>query len=189
MIRAIGLTVLLMALTGPAMAHSGHGESGFLHPFTGVDHVLAAVGVGVWAFLLASRSRALASLVPASFLIMTAAGAVAGFGGIKLPLVEAAIVTSVFVIGGLIVGGVRLPLALAMAIVGAFAVFHGYAHAMEAPASTSVSYILGLMAATAVLEGVGMLLGSLMRRAVGEVGLRALGGLVLAGGTLVLMTN
>ena len=113
MTRTIGLAVLLVALAGQAMAHSGHDESGFLHPFTGVDHVLAAVGVGVWAFLLASRKTALAVLVPASFLIMMAAGAVAGFAGIKLPLAEAAILTSVFVIGGLIAGGVRLPAALA----------------------------------------------------------------------------
>ena len=189
MTRVIGLTVLLVALAGQAMAHSGHDESGFLHPFTGIDHVLAAVGVGVWAFLLANRKVARAGLVPASFLIMMAAGATAGFAGIKLPLVEAAILTSVFVIGGLIAGGVRLPAALAMAVVGVFAVFHGYAHAVEAPPSAPANYILGLMAATAVLESAGLLLGWLMRRGVGELGLRALGGMVRAGGALFLIAN
>lgn len=189
MTRTIGLAVLLVALAGQAMAHTGHDEPGFLHPFTGIDHVLAAVGVGVWAFLLASRKRALAVLVPASFLIMMTVGAIAGFAGIKLPLMEAVLLTSVFVIGGLIAGGVRLSAALAMAVVGVFAVFHGYAHAMEASSAAPVGYITGLMAATAVLEGAGMALGWLMKRGVGEVGLRALGGVVLAGGALVLMAN
>lgn len=189
MIRTTGLTVLLLALAGPVLAHSGHdGDgSGFLHPFTGIDHVLAAVAVGVWAFLLAHRKAVLGVLVPAAFLVMMAVGAVAGFAGIKLPLVEAAILASVFVIGGLIAAGVRLSAALAMAVVGVFAVFHGYAHAVEAPASAPVPYILGLAAATAILESAGLLLGWLMTRGIGEVGLRALGGLVLAGGALFLM--
>ncbi len=189
MFRSIGLAVLFLALAGPALAHGGHDESGFLHPFTGIDHVLAAVGVGVWAFFLANRKVGYAVLVPAAFLVMMAAGAVAGFAGIKLPLVEATILASVFVIGGLIVGGVRLPAALAMAVVGLFAVFHGDAHALEAPSAAPTGYILELMAATALLQGVGVLLAWLTTRAVGELGPRALGGLVLAGGALFLMAN
>ena len=89
------------------------------------------VGVGLW--LLLARKPAAAFLVPAAFLAMMAVGAAAGFAGIKLPLVEAAILASVFVLGGLIMGAVRLPAASAMAVVGLFALFHGYAHALEAP--------------------------------------------------------
>ena len=189
MTRTIGVTALLVALAGPALAHSGHDGSGFLHPFTGIDHVLAAVAVGGLAFLLAHRKAVLAVLVPAAFLIMMAAGVIAGFAGMKLPLVEAAILTSVFVVGGLIAGGVRLSAALAMTVVGVFAVFHGYAHAVEAPSLPPVPYILGVAAATAILESAGLLLGWLVRRGIGEVGLRALGGVVVAGGALFLMAN
>jgi urease accessory protein len=189
MSRSIGLTVLFMAMAAPALAHPGHDASGFLHPFTGIDHMMAAVGVGVWAFLLANRRASLAVLVPASFLVMMAGGAIAGFAGIKLPLVEAVILASVFVMGGLIVGAVRLPAALAMAVVGLFAVFHGYAHATEASQTDPVAYILGMLAGTAVLQAVGLGLGWLVRRLEGELGLRALGGVVLAGGALFWMTN
>ena len=65
MARTIGLTVLLVALAGQAMAHSGHDESGFLHPFTGIDHVLAAVGVVVHEGALEDDApvRALAAVV------------------------------------------------------------------------------------------------------------------------------
>jgi urease accessory protein len=188
-IRTIRLAGLLVLAASPGLAHSGHETSGFAHPFTGVDHLLAMVGVGVWASLLAVKRPAAAYLVPASFIAMMLVGAAAGFAGIKLPLVEAAIVASVLVLGALIVADVRLPSALAMAIVGLFAVFHGYAHALEAPASGTGFYILGFVAATALLHVAGLGLGWVARRAVGDLGLRALGGAVMAGGALVLIAH
>jgi len=131
--KTIWLSALLLGAAGPALAHPGHETSGFLHPFSGLDHMLAMVGVGLWAALLAGRKPVITVAVPAAFLAMMAIGAAAGFAGIKLPLVEATILASVFVIGGLIIGAVRLPVVWAMAVVGLFAVFHGYAHALEAP--------------------------------------------------------
>lgn len=184
--RSIWLSALLVAAAGPAMAHPGHEASGFLHPFIGIDHLLAMVGVGMWAALLAARRPAMAVLVPAAFLVMMAIGAAAGFAGIKLPLVEAGIMASVLVIGVLVMGAVRLPAAWAMAIVGLFAVFHGYAHAVEAPESSTGAYILGFLAATALLQAIGLAIGLGVRRAVGDVGVRALGGMVLAAGAVVL---
>ena len=135
------------------------------------------------------RKPAASFLVPGAFVAMMAVGAAAGFAGIKLPLVEAAILASVFVIGGLIMGAVRLPAASAMAVVGLFALFHGYAHALEAPSTGAGTYILGFLTATALLQGVGLGLGWVVRRSVGDLGLRALGGMMMAGGALVLITN
>lgn len=187
--RTIWLTALAVTAASPALAHPGHEASGFLHPFTGLDHLLAMVGVGLWAALLAERKPSIAVLVPASFLVMMAIGAAAGFAGIKLPLVEAGILASLFVIGGLIMGAVRLPTAWAMAVVGLFAAFHGYAHALEAPSSGAAGYILGFLAATALLQGVGLALGWGVRRAVGNLGVRALGGVVLAAGAVTLIAQ
>ena len=189
MIRTICLTALLLALAGPASAHPGHEVSGFIHPFTGIDHLLAMVGVGMWAAFLAVRKPAAALLVPATFVAMMTVGSAAGFAGIKLPLVEAVILASVFVFGGLIVAAVRLPSAAAMAVAGLFAFFHGYAHALEAPAEGAGTYILGFLLATSLLLGAGLGLGWIVRRAVGDLGLRALGGVVMAGGALVLIAN
>jgi urease accessory protein len=183
------LAVLLLAVAGPAIAHPGHAGSGFMHPFTGLDHLLAMVGVGMWASLLATRRPAAAFWVPGAFVAMMAFGAAAGFAGIKLPFSEAVILASVFVVGGLVVGAVRLPMTAAMAAVGLFAVFHGYAHAIEAPAVAPGGYMLGFLAATILLQFVGLGLGWGVQRLVGNLGLRALGGLVLAGGALVLATN
>lgn len=188
-IGKIRLAALLVVVATPVLAHSGHQTSGFAHPFTGLDHLLAMVGVGVWASLLAVKRPAAAYLVPASFIAMMFVGAAAGFAGIKLPLVEAGIVASVLLLGALIMAAVRLPSAVAMAIVGLFAIFHGYAHAVEAPTSGTGMYILGFVAATAALHVAGLGLGWVARRVVGDLGLRALGGAVVAGGALVLIAN
>lgn len=187
--RTISLASLLIVAAAPVLAHPGHDSSGFAHPFTGPDHLLAMVGVGVWASLLAARRPAAAFLVPAAFVGMMLVGAGAAFAGMKVPLVEAGIVASVLVLGGLITAAVRLPSAAAMAVVGIFAVFHGYAHAAEAPATGTGAYILGFLLATILLHVVGLGLGWVARRAVGDLGLRALGGAVMAGGALVLIAN
>ena len=189
MTRTVSLAILLAAVAMPALAHPGHETSGFAHPFTGLDHLLAMIGVGLWASLLSTKRPAALFLVPAAFVGMMLIGAAAGFAGMKLPLVEAGIIASVLVLGALIMGAVRIPVAAAMAVVGLFAVFHGYAHAIEAPAAGAGVYIVGFVAATALLHGFGLGLGWVARRAVGDLGLRALGGAVIAGGALVLIAN
>jgi urease accessory protein len=187
--RAICLTTLLMLAAAPTLAHPGHQGSGFLHPFSGADHLLAMVGVGLWASLLAKRNPNAALLVPGSFLVMMGAGAAAGFAGIKLPLVEAVIAASVVLIGVLIMAAVRLPAVAAMALVGLFALYHGSAHALDAPNDDTGGYILGFLLATTLLQALGLGLGFLARRTWGDLGPRALGGALMAGGALVLITN
>jgi urease accessory protein len=186
MARALSLAALLMVLAGPAVAHPGHTASGFWHPFTGLDHLLAMVGAGMWAAFLAGRRPSAAFYVPAAFLYMMAIGAAAGFAGINLPFSEAGVIASVFMLGGLVVAAVRVPTATAMIIVGWFATLHGYAHAIEAPVGNPGHYMLGFLLATAILHTLGLGLGWVVERLTGSFGLRTLGGLVVAGGALVL---
>lgn len=187
--RNVGLAALVLVVASPAWAHPGYEESGFVHPFTGIDHMLAMVGIGLWASLLAVRKSSMAWLVPGIFLLMMAIGAAAGFAGIKLPLVEAVILASVFLIGGIIIGAVRVPAVWAIGLAGLFAAFHGYAHALDAPAAEAGGYILGFLLATALLQGVGLALGWVVRRLVGDIGVRALGGALFAAGAVVLITH
>jgi urease accessory protein len=189
MARIFCLSALFLAFAGPAFAHPGHAESGFLHPLTGPDHLLAMVGAGMWAAFLATRRPAAAFWVPAAFMLMMAIGAAAGFAGIKLPFSEAGILASVFMLGGLVVAAVRLPIATAMLVVGWFAMLHGYSHALEAPAGDPGRYMLGFLAATTLLHGLGLGLGRVVQKFSGNLGLRALGGLVMAGGALVLASH
>jgi urease accessory protein len=146
-------------------------------------------GVGLWAALLASRKPSAAFLVPLSFVVMMAIGAAAGFAGIKLPIAEAGILASVFLLGGLVLVAVRVPAPAAMGVVALFAIFHGYVHALEAPTADTGEYMLGFLAATTILLATGAGLGWVVRRLVGDVGLRALGGLILAGGAFILVTQ
>jgi urease accessory protein len=187
--RALYLSLFLAVAVLPAAAHPGFVGSGFLHPLTGLDHMLAMVGVGMWASLLAARRPSAAFLLPAAFTVMMAGGAAAGFAGMKLPMAEAGILASVFLLGGLVLIAVRVPAPTAMGVVASFAVFHGYVHAIEAPVANVGEYMLGFLAATLMLMAVGLVLGWAVRRLVGDVGLRALGALILAGGAYILVTQ
>lgn len=154
-------------LSTAAQAHTGAGAGmgmgvggalyGFLHPLGGIDHLLAMVAVGMFAFLLQGRAL---WLVPAAFVGTMAVGGIAGFAGLQIPFVEAGIALSVIAIGALVASGRSLPLAGAMAVVGLFAVFHGHAHGTEMPETASgIAYGIGFMAATALLHAAGIALG------------------------------
>ena len=178
-----------MTIAGPAFAHPGHAESGFLHPLTGADHVLAMVGAGMWAALLSTRRPVAALLVPAAFMAMMAAGAAAGFAGIKLPFSEAGVLASIFMLGGLVMAAVRLPLAAGHA--GGWIVRHAarLCARYRSPCGDPGRYIMGFLVATALLHALGLGLGKGAQRLVGDLGLRAMGGLVLAGGAWVLVAH
>ena len=61
------------------------------------------------------------------------------------------------VLGVLVALASRLPLAVSMALVGLFALFHGYAHGAEMAAeSSALWYGLGFMLATATLHALGI---------------------------------
>ena len=111
MVRLLGLSALFLAMAGPALAHQGHAESGFWHPLSGADHLLAMIGAGMWASFLASRKPSAAFLVPLAFMTMMAFGAAAGFAGIKLPVCEARALASIFILGTLVTAAVCVPLA------------------------------------------------------------------------------
>jgi urease accessory protein len=189
MVRLLGLSALFLAFAGPAFAHDGHVESGFLHPLTGPDHLLAMVGAGLWAAFLAVRRPAAAFWVPTAFMLMMAFGAAAGFAGIRLPFSEAGVIASVFMLGALVAAAVRLPTATAMLLVGWFAALHGYSHALEAPAGDPGRYMLGFLLATGLLHALGLGMGSVVQRLSGNLGLRAAGGLLMVGGALVLTAH
>jgi urease accessory protein len=139
-----------------------------LHPLTGLDHILAMVAVGLFAAQLGGRAL---WAVPASFVTVMAAAGFAGMNGITLPLTETGIALSVIALGGVIALRVAMPLAAAMAMVGFFAIFHGYAHGIETPDNASgFLYGAGFVAATALLHGVGIGIGLALGRIEGAAG-------------------
>jgi urease accessory protein len=145
--------LFLLASTATAAAHPGHaGDAGamFLHPFTGLDHVLVMVAVGVLAARLSGRAL---WALPLAFLTMMAAGGLLGGAGTALPAVELGVTLSVI--------GVGVALLVAVSAVGAAAVatLHGYTHGGEL-GITSLTTALPMLAATALLIGLGLGIGT-----------------------------
>jgi urease accessory protein len=187
-------TSVLLALIGViftpfAQAHIVTTEtmgllSGVVHPLTGADHVLAAIAAGIWAAVSGGpRARS----VVAAFLGMLGLGAVAGFAGASLGLVEPVIALSVITLGVLIALRVSLPRLAAPAVAGGFALFHGYAHAAGLPLMAgSAWYLLGLLMATSLLLGSGVALGRWLVKSESRIPLRLAGGFVALIGSLLL---
>jgi urease accessory protein len=177
--------ILLLAL--PALAHTGHGEgvaggfaSGFAHPILGWDHVAAMVAVGLWGAFLGAPAI---WLLPIVFPLAMALAAAAGVAGLPLPFVEAGIAGSAVVIGLMIAFAVRPPLWVAAVVVGAFAVFHGYAHGAELPAAANpFAYAVGFVLSTGLLHGLGIALGLLVLLPQGKLAVRGGGGLISLAG-------
>ncbi len=180
-IRRWSFALAVMAFSGMAQAHPGHGGgylAGIAHPFMGLDHLLAMLAVGVWAAQLGGRAK---WLVPTSFIVCMAVAASVGLSGIALPMIESSIATSVLLLGLLIAFSIKLPVVLSAGIVGLFAAFHGYAHGAEMPPlSTPWLYGIGFLLSTAGLHGLGLLLGQRLHKDM--VWLRAIGVLIVASG-------
>lgn len=162
------LASVLTLLSAPASAHllGMHGagfDAGAIHPFTGIDHLLAMLAVGMWA--AQQGGRALWG-IPLAFVAMMTLGGILALTGVQLPMVETGIATSVLVLGLLVTFSARLPLAAGATLVGFFALLHGHAHGTELPlAASPVEYALGFILATAALHGIGIVLGKYMKHA------------------------
>lgn len=159
------LATLLVSL--PVAAHTGTGTvhgfvAGLSHPVTGFDHLLTMAAVGLWAFNLGGRAL---WLLPLSFIGLMAAGAALGFHGIGLPHAESGITLSLVMLGLALWRGWSLSITLAAILTACFAVFHGYVHAAEARSAGGqvYAYSCGFLGATALLHGVGLVLGHLLK--------------------------
>ncbi len=173
-----------------ALAHAGvdghtHGlAQGFVHPITGIDHVLAMVMVGVLAWRMGGGAT---WRVPAAFVAVMALGGILGSSGLALPGVEVVIALSILVLGVVVVLDARPPVAAAMALVAGFALFHGFAHGAEQPSGGSaLAYAAGFLAATGMLHVAGIGLGA----ALGRIGMvRAAGAVASVAGLLLVLAT
>ena len=182
---ATGLGAAALAVAGPASAHMGTGlaggfGAGFAHPFAGMDHLLAMVAVGLWGAIL---GRPLVIVLPVVFPAMMAGGAIFGMFGGPLPPVEVGVALSALVLGACIALAVRAPVWLAVSMVAAFALFHGYAHGRELPsAADPVGYSAGFVLATGMLHLAGVGIGAASARPSGLAVTRGLGAFVAMAG-------
>ncbi len=159
------LPVLLLAMPTVALAHTGAVPPigfghGLLHPLTGLDHLLAALGVGLWTTL---QPDVLGRRLPVVFLGALLIGLPLGATW-PTPIGEAGVLASVLLLGVALALLLRVPAALNLMLVALFGLLHGHVHGTELLPGAGLLYIAGLLTSTALLTGVGYLTGQLLHR-------------------------
>ena len=162
LLASVGLIGVLFS--GIASAHAGHDVSvsfmsGLLHPFSGLDHLLVIVLVGFWSAFALKRIW----LGPCIFVLGMCLGVLTGLIGFSLNFFEFGIAASVIAIGILLLVKNQYSPKAILSLIGAFGMFHGFAHA-ELFSRASFGFTLvaqdlaGLLLATGVLHLSGALL-------------------------------
>src|SRR5262245_4700742 len=179
------IAILIAVYPATAFAHQQQGEAtgfltGFRHPISGVDHVLAMVAVGLWGAQLGAPAI---WVLPVAFPLVMAMGGMLGLMGVPVPGIEYGIATSAILLGAAVMFEVRPPLVVTALLVGVFAIFHGHAHGTELPPGQSaLLYSMGFVMATGCLHTMGIGIGAIHRWTWGLKLLRAAGAAVAAGG-------
>ena len=176
--RATFIFVLLFLFVPQLWAHqtgdvAGGLLSGFLHPITGLDHVVAMVAVGLWG---AQLKRPAIWLLPIVFPMIMAFGGSLGVAGVPVPGIEIGIAVSAIVLGMMVLFAIKPPLWMAIVIVAFFAIFHGHAHGTELPGSAQpLAYGVGFVTTTGLLHVSGIAIGTIYKWKQGQVVVKALG--------------
>jgi urease accessory protein len=210
----------LIAFSDAALAHTGLLPTdgfvhGFQHPFLGLDHFLAMLGLGLWA---SGQSHRLAKQAIGVFLSFMIVGALFGFAGFGFAYVETAILVSLVLVGialslpilptlqhgnsvcnapalrgGAGASNTAFPrrsmgTIIILASIAAFASMHGLAHGSEMPIDASAyAYIAGIVLATAMLHVSGLALGRIAQRVNAIGSIRIYGTLTGLVGALLLL--
>jgi urease accessory protein len=194
-LRKAGLLGLLLLWPATAFAHILEGDaaggfiSGFEHPISGLDHIVAMVSVGLWGAQLGAPAI---WLLPVTFPMVMAFGGMLGLMGVPLPYTEFGIAASAIGLGAVVAAEARPPLWMAALLVGFFAIFHGHAHGTELPPDENgVLYSIGFVVATGLLHLTGIAIGLIHRWQAGQMilrlggaGVAAVGGWFLAFATI-----
>jgi urease accessory protein len=156
-----GACVLVLLHAQSAYAHdagldlTASFEQGFLHPITGVDHLIAMVAVGLLSGVLGGRAVV---TVPALFVTFLLIGGAFGFYAIELVGVELWILGSLLLLGLVLASTAKPSRSLMFVAIALFGFAHGNAHGLELPlASSAAGYAAGFAIASSVCHASGIL--------------------------------
>ncbi|MEC7488868.1 MAG: HupE/UreJ family protein [Pseudomonadota bacterium] len=149
------LTALMSATAVQAHSDATIG-AGFLHPISGLDHLLALLAVGIWAGRAGSKIK---WRVPSIFIAFTLLGAAITMHGLTLPSIQTVVFSSVAIFFVLAAISIRLSTRTAGIVTAMFAFFHGAAHGTIAGAAP-ISFVAGFLAASIVVLGIGVIMGA-----------------------------
>lgn len=182
-----------MFVSLPIFPHVLPGDAGviegFLHPLIGIEHLLAMVAVGLVSAQIGKRAI---WTIPLAFVIMMSVGGFIGYFGEASPVIAYGIAASLILLGLALLIQRRIPEAVALIIVGIFAIFHGYAHGEAIPQDQTIiffiAYVVGFVMSTAGLHVIGALLGYIaLRSERGVLILRLAGVLIGVAGVFFLL--
>lgn len=151
----------LMLLPAAAMAHVGdhsllNWKEGFLHPLSGLDHLLGVAAAGIW--LAQGESRNNVAFL-AGFAAILALAILAGTQFTHVGL-ESGIVGALIVLGALMACAFRGPLILRILVIGAVAAIHGFVHGTELPSGTgALPFAMALILSSLLLVMVAIIVG------------------------------
>ncbi len=138
-----------------ASAHSGHIDgfiTAFAHPFTGIDHLLMMLGVGMFAGRIGGRMR---WQLPLVFLMAMLAGWMAAATGFIFSAIESGIAAGLIVLGVLFMRKMAMPPLVQLSAVALFAALHGMAHGAELSHTAPIATGAAILFATASLHALG----------------------------------
>ncbi len=168
--KRLGLVAALTVTLVPAVAHAHPPDAatgglldGLTHPLNGLDHLLAALGAGLWA---ARLGRGGLGLLLLAFPSAVALGCGAAFAGLTLPVVGLAAGISAAAVGALVALRRSDP-ALhwsGAALFGCIAFVQGAAHGSGLSSSADgAGYATGLAIATGLVQISGVGLAGMLR--------------------------
>ena len=162
----------------------GFGQ-GFEHPLTGPDHFLAMFAVGIWGAQMGGRA---VWALPVTFPLIMATGGLIGMAGLPLPHVELGIALSILALGTAIALRWHPIEAIALALIGVFAICHGYAHGVELPsAADPADFAAGFVMATGLIHLLGIGVGLALGKPFGGKLAQILGAAIALGGVYYLV--
>jgi len=158
------LTFIALLLAPLAHAHTGtHAAAGlvegFIHPLTGLDHLLIAITAGYWA----ARAGNHGIRDMAMFLALLLAGMLLGMVSVAFPELGIGLLLAFVLTVAVIAMAIAMPEMFVYVFFGSFALYHGLTHMLEMPGHVMVAgYVTGLLISTGLL----LALGSLLRHVV-----------------------
>jgi urease accessory protein len=149
-----------------------------------VDHLAAMLAVGLWSAQGETRRQI---AWPLAFVAAMLVGGTLGRSGVAVPFAEPVIAASLLIFGMLVLFALRAPISAGALLVAAFAMAHGYAHGVEAPAAGWMAFAMGFTIATVLIHAVGIGIGRASAALGGVTTLRALGLVPVAVGVATLL--
>ncbi len=160
MIASITLGLFALLVAPYAAAHSGvHMESGladgFMHPASGIDHLLVAIAAGYWA--ARAGNHGVQDML--YFLALFASGLMLGAASLVWLQLEIATPLLFALTVATIAMAIAMPRWFYHALFGGCALYLGLVHMLAVPATAGISgFGIGLFLSTAVLLKLGLML-------------------------------